>query len=250
MGETSERGLVTAAEALAALVTIGVGAGLVVIRGEVDSSVTALVLAAVVCTCGAFGGLRAGLVSAVFAALSFNFFHTEPYLSLRIHDADDVLTTITLMVVGAIAGVTSSVAHRRQVRATEFRSEVAAIERVADLVATGSAPEDVETAVRAELLGLLGLSACSFDPAPIGSGVLGRHGELPAAIHVYRDGGFELPEAGIAIPVLRRGEAGGYLNCTPTPGTPVSVARRRAAVTLADLLGAAHALPHHRSGRN
>ena len=85
------------AAVLAIIVTIGVAAALVVIRGEVDNSVTVLVLAAVVSACGLLGGWRAGATGAIAAAVSFNFFHTEPYLSLRIHDADDVLTTFALL---------------------------------------------------------------------------------------------------------------------------------------------------------
>lgn len=235
-----------AAEALAAIAGIGVAALLVVIRGSVDNSVTVLVLAAVVSLCGALGGWRAGLAGAVAAAVSFNFFHTRPYLSLRIHDADDILTAATLLIVGVIAGLTSSVAHRRRQQVVATHDELAAIERVADLVATSNDPADVETAVRAELLSLLGLSACSVE-ATLEEGMpsLGRGGALADAARVYHDGGFELPATGVAIPVLRTGSVVGHLVCTPAPGVAVSVARRRAAVTLADLLGMSLAL-----GRN
>ena len=89
MTETSDRELVSTAEAIAVLATLAAGAALVVIRGHVDSAVIVLILTAVVCACGALGGVRAGVASALAASLSFNFFHTEPYLSLRIHDVDD-----------------------------------------------------------------------------------------------------------------------------------------------------------------
>lgn len=225
-------------EVLAVLFTLGVGAALVPLRGGVDNSVTALVLAAAVSLSGALAGWRAGLAGAVAAAVAFNFFHTQPYGSLRIHDADDVLTTATLVVVGAIAGVTSSVAHRRQERVVATAGELLAIERISDLVADGAAPADVATAVRAELLGLLGLSACTLETRPSTATTLGRHGVLPEATLTYRDGGFELPATGVCIPVRSGGEVAGYLCCTPTPGVAVSIERRRAAVTLADLLGA------------
>ena len=225
-------------EVLAVLFTLGVGAVLVVIRGEVDNSVTALALAAAVSLCGALAGWRAGLAGAAAAAVAFNFFHTQPYNSLRIHDADDVLTTATLVVVGAIAGITSSVAHRRQERVAATAGELLAIERISDLVADGSDPADVETAVRAELLGLLGLSACTLEVRPATATMLGRHGVLPEAALTYRNGAFELPATGVCIPVRAAGEVAGYLCCTPTPGVAVSIDRRRAAVTLADLLGA------------
>ena len=242
----TKRPLVDTAEVLSVIVTLSTGALLVLIRGEVDNSVTVLVLAAVVSLCGALGGWRAGIWGAVSAAVAFNFFHTEPYLSLRIHDADDVLTTACLVIVGVIAGATSSVVHRGRARIEEAGTELAAIERVADLVALGRDPADVGTSVRAELLAVLRLSGCRFDVAAGNRPHLGRRGEIDEAVRTFHDGGFELPAAGIAIPVLSRGDLVGYLVCEPTPGAAVSIARRRAAVALADLLGAAMAAdPSH-----
>lgn len=237
----SKRPLIDTAEVLSVLVTLSAAATLVLIRGEVDNSVTVLALAGVISLCGALGGWRAGIWAAVSAAVGFNFFHTQPYLSLRIHDADDVLTTAALIVVGLVAGVTSSVAHRRTERYEEAGTELGAVERVADLVATGGDPADVETSVRAELLGLLGLAGCEFGVNPGDRPLLGRRGDLVDALKTFHDGGFELPAGGIAIPVLRRGDVVGHLLCDPTPGAVVSLAHRRAAVALADLLGASFA---------
>lgn len=222
------------------LASIGAAALLIVLRDDVDNSVIVLMLAAVVSLCGALGGWKSGVAAAIAAATAFNFFHTRPYLSLRIHDADDILTTVTLLAVGLIAGLTSSVAHRRREQAAASHGELTSIERVADLVATGTDPADVETAVRAELLGLLGLSAVSLEvAAPDGLPVLSRGGTLSTTRHVFHDGGFELPPEGVDIPVLRSGTVVAHLVCTPAPGVAVSVARRRTAVTLADLLGIA-----------
>lgn len=246
---SSRRPLVDTAEVLSVLATLGAGALLVLTRGTVDNAVTVLALAATVSLCGALGGWRAGVWGAVSAAVAFNFFHTRPYLSLRIHDADDVLTTAALVVVGLIAGITSSVAHRRQDRVAAAGTELDAVERVAALIATGSAPADVETAVRAELLGLLSLSGCRFDRTDDGRSALGRRGELTDDRRTFHDGGFELPAGGVAIAVLRRGEPVGHLLCDPTPGVAVGADRRRAAVTLADLLGAALAT-HPTHSRN
>ena len=111
----------------------------------------------------------------------------------------------------------------------------------------------METTVRAELLGLLGLSACSLEVGiPDGMPTLGRGGALATKISVYHDGGFELPSGGVGIPVLQVGHTVGYLVCTPAPGVAVSAARRRTAVTLADLLGLSYsanpsARPAHRN---
>jgi hypothetical protein len=237
------------AAVLAILVTIGVAATLVVIRGEVDNSVTVLILAAVVSACGLLGGWRAGAAGAISAAVSFNFFHTQPYLSLRIHDADDVLTTFVLLGVGLMGGIAADVVARRGSAAEEAGAELGAVERIVRLVTEGSDPEDVEIAVRAELLDVLRLSDCQFVlHPPDGTPELGRGGALGEAVSVYHDGGLELPAAGIAIPVSALGTPRGHLVCTPVPGAAVSVARRRTAVALAGLLGAAIAMADHASG--
>jgi len=229
-----------AAPALAVLLTMGVAAALVVVRGEVDNSVTALVLAAVVSGCGLLGGWRAGVAAAVTAAVSFNFFHTQPYLSLRIHDADDVLTTFVLLVVGLMGGVAGHVVARRGRVATEAGAEFGAVERILRLLNSGADAEDIEVAVRAELLDVLLLTDCRFVlQQPPDVATLGRAGAIEDALVVYHDGGFELPARGVAIPVSTRGSTRGYLVCAPTPGVAVSLLRRRAAVCLAGLLALA-----------
>ena len=237
------------AAVLAIILTIGVAAALVVIRGEVDNSVTVLILAAVVSACGLLGGWRAGATGAIAAAVSFNFFHTQPYLSLRIHDADDVLTTFVLLAVGLMGGVAGAVVTRRGSVAAEAGAEVGAIERVVTLVTEGADPEDVEVAVRAELLEVLWLSDCRFVMhAPDGMSELGRGGALGETVTVYHDGGFELPSRGVVIPVSAVGAPRGYLVCIPVPGVALSIARRRTAIALAGLLGAALVLADRASG--
>jgi hypothetical protein len=127
--------------------------------------------------------------------------------------------------------------------AHEAVDELQAVERVSDLVATGAAVSEVEEAVRAELLVLLDLGVCTFvSQAPAGLPRMGRRGTGPdERVRRYHPTGFELPASGIALPVLAAGAEVGALVCTPLPGTGVSLPRRRAAVALADLLGAAHA---------
>jgi hypothetical protein len=237
------------AAVLAIIVTIGVAAALVVIRGEVDNSVTVLVLAAVVSACGLLGGWRAGVTGAIAAAVSFNFFHTQPYLSLRIHDADDVLTTFVLLVVGLMGGVASHAVARRESVAVEAGTELGAIERVIRLLTDGADAEDVEVAVRAELLDVLGLSDCRFVVGEPGAvAVLERGGAVDEVVTVYHDGGFELPARGVAIPVTAAGVVRGHLVCTPRRGIAISLLRRRTAVSLAGLLGAALSTTDRRTG--
>src|SRR4051812_31442977 len=90
--------------ALGGLAPILLAAALVAVRGPVDNINIALALAVVVVGAGALGGRAGGMVAGLTAAASFDFFHTRPYLSLLIHDADDVEMTILLLVLGLVAG--------------------------------------------------------------------------------------------------------------------------------------------------
>ena len=49
-------------------------------------------------------GRLAGFTAAAVAAISFNFFHTQPYLTLRIKEGQDVVTVLLLLVVGLVVG--------------------------------------------------------------------------------------------------------------------------------------------------
>src|SRR5262245_47616205 len=122
---------------LGGLAPILVAAALVAVRGDVQNANIALILAVVVVLAGAFGGRVAGMVAGVMAAVSFDFFHTKPYLSLVIHDADDVEMTILLLVLGFVAGwigwKSRVAAHQRD----GGRGELDLIRRLADQVAQG-----------------------------------------------------------------------------------------------------------------
>ena len=90
--------------ALGGLIPIFGAAGLVAVRDHVARTNVALILAVVVVAAGAFGGRAAGMVAGMTAAASFDFFHTRPYLSLLIHDADDVEMTVLLVILGMVSG--------------------------------------------------------------------------------------------------------------------------------------------------
>src|SRR5258706_1122651 len=90
--------------ALGGLAPIVAGAALVAVRGHVEPSNIVLILGIIVVAAGSVGGRAAGAVAAMTAAASYDFFHTKPYLSLLIHDADDVEMTILLLVLGLISG--------------------------------------------------------------------------------------------------------------------------------------------------
>jgi hypothetical protein len=205
--------LAVAASALAAL---AVAFALVTVRGEVHSEAIALVLAVTVAVAGRCGGRSGGIAAALTAATAFNFFHTQPYPSLKIDNADDVLTTVLLLVVGLVVGGLSS--RVDDVR----RAPDSAVTRVLTVAMEGD-HADVESSVRAELLTVLDLRECWFETGQV---------DLPALASRGR-----IPDGGIAISVDAPGRHFGHLVCIPSPESGASVADRRAAVALAEVLG-------------
>ncbi len=155
MAQNSEVGV---AAAIAPLVTFGVAAALVLVRGEVQPSVIAVALAATVALCGRFGGREGGVAAALMAAASFDFLHTKPYLSLKIANGSDLLLTILLLGVGLLVGGLAGQAADDHRRARDT-SEQDRLRPVLAIVSDGET-DDAEAAVRAELLGLLSLRSC------------------------------------------------------------------------------------------
>jgi len=228
---------------LGGLAAVGMAGLLVGVRGEILNTTVALVLVIVVVLTAALGGRGPGMVTAIIAAMSFDFFHTRPYLSLSISSADDVETAGLLLVVGLIVGGLAARSRVSRAAAELGRSEIRRIHRVAEQVASGAATGDVILTGQAELVAVLDLRECRFEATP-GSPLPGldRSGAVPGT-HRYSRGGFELPPGGVELPVLGRGQPVGRFVLVPTPGVGVSLEQRIVAVAIADQVGAALAHP-------
>jgi hypothetical protein len=222
---------------------VSVGAVLALARGVFDQTNAALILTIVVVAVAALGGRTAGVITALAAVVSFDFFHTEPYLSLAIDSRDDIETTILLLVAGVIVGTLASSGRRARSRASDARSEIKRIHRVAEVAASGA---DVATVIRSaqdELRALLTLHEIWFEAIPFEDDIrrprLGRNGaiERQPMIRFARTGhrsGFELPDEGVDLPVLARGHEIGRFVLIPTPGVATSLEERVVAVAIAD----------------
>lgn len=230
---------------LGGLAPVAVGAALVSVRGHIQNANIALILVVVVVATAAIGGRLAGATSAVVSALSFNFFHTQPYLRLTIDSADDVETTLLLLAVGLLVGHITARAMRARASAADSRLEIRRIHRVAERAARGEEATEVLEAAQTELVDLLTLQGCRFEAQPFLTALprLERGGQLDQRVWRYRDGGFELSPEGVELPVYGRGQQLGRFVLEPTPGVGVSLEQRVVAVAIADQVGAALAAP-------
>ena len=220
------------------------GAALVGVRGQIQNANVALILVVVVVGAAAIGGRAAGGASAAIAALTFDFFHTQPYLRLTIETADDVETTLLLLIVGLSVGHLTAGAMRARASATERSREIRRIHRVAERAAQGEDWAQVLQVAQDELIALLTLRSCRFEAQALLSDLprLERGGELDHRVWRYRDGEFELPPQGVDLPVYGRGQQLGRFVLEPTAGVGVSLEQRVVAVAIADQVGAALAV--------
>jgi hypothetical protein len=227
----------TAVGALGALL---LSFALVPLREHTPNSTMALALVVPVLLGAVIGGRLAGVLSAVVAALSFNFVFTKPYLSLRIASGDDVATFVVLAIVGLVAAEIGVRARRGGVAARETRSELDRMYRVADLSSRGADVDDVVSSARAELIGLFGLVECVYEPVPSGPELprLGHRGALEHA-RLVASGDFLLPTGGVEVPVRGRGQEYGRMVLYAGELTRAPLQKRLVAVGITDELGAA-----------
>jgi hypothetical protein len=227
--------------AVGVLGSIGVAGAMVGVRGEIANADVALILMVCVLAGAVIGGRLAGVLSALAAAMAFDFFHTKPYATLKIANKDDVITTVLLLAVGLLIGEVATWSQRLSDRLRDDRNEIKRMHRVAELAARGESTEDLVLIVTAELMSTMRLSECQFERPPFSTNLpsIDRNGVVHQSVHLYTRDGFELPREGVELPVLGGGRTLGRFVLTPTPGRGVTPERRLIAVALADQLGAA-----------
>jgi hypothetical protein len=240
IGDRSNAWLGTVVAGLAPIVAAAL---LVPLREQLDNTNLALILVVVVVLAAILGGRAAGALSAVVAAMSFDFFLTRPYLTLRIDSADDIETTVLLLVVGLVVGQLSARSARHRASATAGHAAIQRIHHVADLVGRGESTETVIAAASDELTDLLGLRACRYEGQPVGIPLprLERTGHISGRTEWRwaRHGEFELPRQGVELPVLVHGREVGRFILEPSVGVGISTEECIVALALADQVGAA-----------
>jgi len=227
--------LVAAPIILGPIVAFVIGAATSSIRDQVGASNVGIALAIVVAL-AALTGRGAGLTTAVTAALTFNFFHTKPYHSLRIHEPHDVAIVALLAVLGlVISDITAwrrrreAIAHRHD-RAAEAPGTIGAL-----LAETHSVAQVWPTVVNA-ILDQLSQADCHLEVTqPTNVPLISR----AANRRRDSDDSFVLPAKGAAITIQNGDTAIGYLVVVPKPGNTSLTIERRTILAFADHLAIA-----------
>jgi len=227
--------------AIAAFGPLLVAGVLVPFRDDLASANVVLVFVLVVVFGAAAGTRFSGALSAVVAAMSYDFFFTKPYQSLKIENANDLGTTLLLLAIGLVVAEIVAFTRQHRARAETRRDEIQMLRRTAELVAAGTSTDDVLDTVKGELVELLSLVECRYESAPTASVLprIERTGAVDGAHRRWLGGEFTLPGLGAEIPVVARGQDLGRLVLIPDVSVGVSLEERIVAVALVDQLGAA-----------
>ncbi len=174
----------------------------------------------------------AGVATSIAAALSLNYFHTEPYRTLRITDRRDVYSVVLLGLLGLAVSAVSAMRVRRGVTALhQIDTTGAGHDLAAHLAIDRPAPEVWGAA----------LSASAADLALVTTRVerLMPDGVPQVSRRVGDDVELVLPAGGGAVRLEHRFEEGRWLVLTPRAGMGPLVVDRRAVVALAEAVALA-----------
>ena len=167
------------------------------------------------------GGRRGATVVAVAASsLSFDFFLTKPYLSLRIATSADVTTTILLLVVGLAVGELAARMRSARSQVEAGRERLGRIHGLAERIAAGEEPDFVVMAVADELRQLLFLRDCRFSHGSVTDvgARIEADGSVTMAGHDWQADKLGLPTRRVRAGGARGRHGVGVVRTDPDPG--------------------------------
>ena len=203
------------------------------VSGDVSIANAALVLA-FVCIAAALVSPIAGFVTSAVAALALNYFHTTPVHSLRMTEADEIVTVILLVLLGSSVSIATTLRVRTKVAVHRTDESLAATRDLQELLLHGGAlPAVWLTAVQSVCFqaGSIDVSLLSEPP-----------GEVPVISHRLPSGpgsdgdAVVIPETGAALLLPN---SRGTLLLTPQAGLGAITAGRRMLLQFGDQLAAA-----------
>jgi K+-sensing histidine kinase KdpD len=152
------------------------------LREVLANTSAALVLVLVVVAVSVAGDRTAGVLAALSAALSFDFFLTVPYYHFAIFAREDVETAILLLAIGVAVTEISLWGRRQQSQSGRREGYLAGVAHAARMAADGSPTEDLVATVERMINDVLDLDDTRYDPS---SGHTAEQGERPV---LDRDG--------------------------------------------------------------
>ena len=117
---------------------------------------------AIIVVLAALSGRAAGLLTAAVAAISFNFFHTEPYHSLRVHESRDVVIVCLLAALGLVVSDITAWRRRRDAIAFGHGTAAEAPRRITEMLHEPHAVGEVWPAIATMIMDQLTLAEVSL----------------------------------------------------------------------------------------
>ena len=175
----------------------------------------------------------AGLTTSVAAALALNYYHTEPFHTLRVTDSRDVLSIVLLLVLGLTVSAATAFRVRRGVHDIRAADAGAAADELRSTLVKNNPAPLVWSAAIATTANDLGLVLARVErSAPADIPTIGR----PAGSYQLLDADLVLPVYGAALRLERRHPEGRWLVLTPRDGLGPLTLDRRAVMAFADTI--------------
>jgi two-component system sensor histidine kinase KdpD len=196
---------------------VALGVALTPLRTLTTASTLAFVFIAFTIVVAEMGGRGPGLAAAVVSALSLNFFLTEPYLSLEIHEPGDLAAFIAMAVCGLIAAAFGKRRVRTAEQVSRTRGDLDLLARTATSLAARAPIENVLEDLR-RFFGLGGLVLRRADERLIAAAPSTQAERPPPStqldpstlvaantrVHTLGRTGFRFPEGGGRLPLQTR----------------------------------------------
>ncbi|WP_406313314.1 DUF4118 domain-containing protein [Streptosporangium sp. NBC_01639] len=214
-------------------------AALVPFRDSLPNTSVALVLVVIVVAVAALGNRLAGALAALWAAVWFNFFFTQPYQRFTITRPADVQTALLLLIVGLAVSQLAARARRLKVVTITDADYLARIHDTAELAQGARAPETVVDHVTAQLTEVLHLRGCRFEYGTlIGHPPrLEQDGSVSWGHRRWDVDHLGLPDTEVELRTFGNGRFYSRFMLEPTPDRIPPLQARLVAVTLADQAG-------------
>jgi GAF domain-containing protein len=226
---------------VSAVVPFVVAAALSLVRDDLSTAASVLVLVLVVVAASSTGVRLAGFLAALSSGIFFDVFLIQPYGTLAVSNPDDVEALVLLLAVGFAVNELALWGRRQQAGASRRLGYLDGVLSAAEKVAARDPdPRDLVALVTSELTGLLGVDGCRFAPvAPHLRVVVQPDGAVRSGERVLDVERYGLPtDEEVLLPVRSGGRTvGGFVLTTATRVRRPTPEQLRVAVLLADQVG-------------